>query len=338
MDTVKPTGIVSYCRVSTEKQSTAEHSSLEAQLNIIRNYAAYRRISILSEYSECISGSKPWNQRPELKRLLEEISPNTLLVVANMSRLTRSVKDILNIIEILDSKKCYFLELSTGVDTMSQHNRLIINILTSFNQFEREQSNSRTKKVMNYLSEEGKLKPKPPYGYKFVGKRQPYQEVPEEQECINYMKTLVRKNPTITLSQLREKIIDKGFKPPGKSKSWYIQGIRNICERENIPLELFKKDQDKIVQIKPLLQESEEKVINLEGIEYYGDCIKYIKTIVDKNPKITLNQLISILNNKNIPCSSGRKPIWNYTKLRKLCTDNGIEIQTLRPEKKDILD
>src|SRR6201994_2920698 len=79
-------------------------------------------------------------ERPALQRLLAEIAAGRVdtIVVYKIDRLTRSLADFAQIVEILDAKGTSFVSVTQQFNTTISMGRLTLNILLSFAQFERE--------------------------------------------------------------------------------------------------------------------------------------------------------------------------------------------------------
>jgi DNA invertase Pin-like site-specific DNA recombinase len=122
---------IGYARVSTDDQHT------ENQIEQLKK-AGCERI-----YEEHASGGR-WD-RPELQDCLKHIRKGDTLVVWKLDRLTRSLSDLLRILAKVDEAGAGFKSLTESIDTTQPAGRLMMNMLGSFNQFEREIMKERTK-------------------------------------------------------------------------------------------------------------------------------------------------------------------------------------------------
>jgi DNA invertase Pin-like site-specific DNA recombinase len=122
---------IGYARVSTDDQHT------ENQIEPLTK-AGCERI-----YEEHASGGR-WD-RPELQDCLKHIRKGDTLVVWKLDRLTRSLSDLLRILAKVDESGVNFKSLTESIDTTQPAGRLMMNMLGSFNQFEREIIKERTK-------------------------------------------------------------------------------------------------------------------------------------------------------------------------------------------------
>jgi len=116
---------VGYARVSTTEQD------LSAQL------AALKKAGCQRIYSEKRSGAN--GNRDALQRMLKELQAGDIVVVTRLDRLARSVRDLLNILERFGQDDIGFISLrEKHIDTTSAGGRLVLNIMASIAEFERE--------------------------------------------------------------------------------------------------------------------------------------------------------------------------------------------------------
>ena len=82
--------------------------------------------------------------RPALKRMLKEVGPGDIVVVTRLDRLARSVRDLLSILERFGQDNVGFVSLrEKHIDTTSAGGRLVLNIMASIAEFERELISAR---------------------------------------------------------------------------------------------------------------------------------------------------------------------------------------------------
>lgn len=122
---------IGYARVSTDEQHT------ENQIAMLKK-AGCKRI-----FEETASGGR-W-ERPELQDCLKHLREGDVLVVWKLDRLSRSLSDLLRILEKVDKAGASFKSLTETLDTSGPCGRLMMNLLGAFNQFEREIIKERTK-------------------------------------------------------------------------------------------------------------------------------------------------------------------------------------------------
>ncbi|MFM2388467.1 MAG: hypothetical protein RLZZ437_22 [Pseudomonadota bacterium] len=140
--------ILGYARVSTEDQH------LDAQISALEAVGAERI------WSEKVSGAKA--QRPELKDMLKQIRPGDVVTVTKYDRLSRSLQDLLNIVEIIGEKGAGFRSLAEDIDTTTPAGRLVFHVFASIAQFERERISERTKEGLIAARKRGRIGGRPP--------------------------------------------------------------------------------------------------------------------------------------------------------------------------------
>jgi len=97
--------------------------------------------------------------RPELKNMLEFIRENDNLYIESFSRLARSTKDLLELVEyITENKKAHLISLKENIDTSTAAGRMMLAIIGSIYQFERECLLERQKEGIKLAVEAGKYK------------------------------------------------------------------------------------------------------------------------------------------------------------------------------------
>ncbi len=158
---VRKVGLV--VRVSTDMQAANPEGSLVTQLQRLRQQVAYKRDTIGEPWEEAavyelrgVSG-KDSVRSPEFLRLFEDIRAgrvNTIICTA-LSRLCRSLRDFLDLLEVLDEHGVEFCSLKEQFDTTTPHGRLIMTILMALAQFEREQTSERTHDAVVARTERG---------------------------------------------------------------------------------------------------------------------------------------------------------------------------------------
>jgi site-specific DNA recombinase len=148
------TGI--YIRVSTEEQAK-EGFSIRAQDEKLRAYARIKDWNIYNIYiDEGISG-KNIEDRPAVKQLIADIVSGKVknILVYKIDRLTRSTKNLIELIEIFNQHHCAFNSLLESIDTASATGRMFLKIIGIFAEFERENLIERVKLGLERKAKEG---------------------------------------------------------------------------------------------------------------------------------------------------------------------------------------
>lgn len=120
-----------YARVSTEQQN------LDRQLDMLRNYG------VDHIYNEKMTGTK--RNRPELEKLLERLTEGDTVVVESLSRLGRSTKDLIWLMETFNEKGVNLVSLKESIDTTTSTGKLLFTLMSALAQFERDVLADRTR-------------------------------------------------------------------------------------------------------------------------------------------------------------------------------------------------
>lgn len=135
--------LIGYARVSTQEQD----NSVQIE--------ALRKAGCELIFEEKISGGR-WD-RPKLKELLSHLRKGDIVIVWKLDRLSRSLKDLLFLIEQIEGKKSGFRSLTESIDTTTSSGRMMMQMVGVFAEFEREMLKERTKKGLEHARKEGRI-------------------------------------------------------------------------------------------------------------------------------------------------------------------------------------
>jgi DNA invertase Pin-like site-specific DNA recombinase len=128
--------IYGYTRASTNQQDLIQ------QLNTLKEYNCHE---ILTEKMSGVKG-----ERPELIRLKNKIKPGDTVVIECFSRLGRSTKNLIELVEYFRNKDVKLISIKEEFDTYTPHGKLMLTVFQAFSQFERDLIVQRTKEgLMN---------------------------------------------------------------------------------------------------------------------------------------------------------------------------------------------
>jgi len=161
--------MVGYARVSTHEQATTG-ASLDAQKADIQRYCELYRLELVEVICEEGSG-KDLQERPGLQRALAMLGQGAEgIVITKLDRLTRSVRDLATLLEryfdagrSLDTP-AILASVGEQIDTRSPAGRLMLHILASVSQWEREVIGERTKRGLAQRKAEGVVLGRPRFG------------------------------------------------------------------------------------------------------------------------------------------------------------------------------
>jgi DNA invertase Pin-like site-specific DNA recombinase len=182
------TRTVAYIRVSTDKQAD-RGVSLEAQDAKVRAYAELYGLDLVDVIVDAGESAKSL-ERPGLQRALGMLKAGAAeaLLVVKLDRLTRSVRDLGELVERYFSKAA-LLSVSEQVDTRTPAGRLVLNVLGAVSQWEREAIGERTAAAMAHKASRGEyIGGEAPFGYRVIDGRR--LEHGEEQAIIREARAL----------------------------------------------------------------------------------------------------------------------------------------------------
>lgn len=117
-----------YTRVSTASQDA------QLQLDALVDSGVQKR----DVFSDVTSGSRAAIERPGMKRLMDYVEPGDTVVVWRIDRLGRSLIDVLNTVNLLRDKGVKIRSLSDGIDPETTSGRLMLGMLATLAEYERE--------------------------------------------------------------------------------------------------------------------------------------------------------------------------------------------------------
>jgi DNA invertase Pin-like site-specific DNA recombinase len=156
--------LIGYARISTSEQDTK------------MQVAALQSAGCELIFREKASGGR-W-ERPELHKLLSQLRKGDVLVVWKLDRLSRSLRDVLTIMERLQEKKAGFRSLTEAVDTTTPAGRMMMQMVGAFAEFERAMLKQRTKAGLDAARKEGR-----------IGGRRPKLKPHQQQEIMRLVRT-----------------------------------------------------------------------------------------------------------------------------------------------------
>lgn len=156
---------IGYVRVSTEKQADFG-VSLEAQSEKVRAMAVVQDAELVEVIVDAGESAKSLN-RPGMERLLSLVDSRAVdtVIIAKLDRLTRSVKDLAELLERFTRRGVSLVSVADSLDTRSAAGRLVLNIMVSVSQWEREAIGERTRDAMHHKRANGERVGTVPFGY-----------------------------------------------------------------------------------------------------------------------------------------------------------------------------
>ncbi len=162
--------VIGYARVSTRDQAESG-VSLASQRQKIEAYATMHDLDLI-EIIEDAGHSAKTLDRPGMARLLKLIGRKavSVVVVAKLDRITRSVRDLGDLVELFKRSGVEFASVADHIDTSTAAGRLVLNVMGSVSQWEREAIGERTSDALAVMRANGqRISRHPPYGYRDNG-------------------------------------------------------------------------------------------------------------------------------------------------------------------------
>ena len=225
---------VGYVRVSTEQQAT-EGVSLEAQQVRIRAHCVSQDIELIDIVIDDGFSAKSL-ERPGIKRALAMLASNqaNAIVVVKLDRLTRSVKDLGYLCDsyFREGLPYSLLSVSDSIDTRSASGKLMLNVLMSVAQWEREAISERTQEAMDELKRRGVRMGGAPYGWQYTKEpdehgRRNIVIHPGEQKIILRICAMHREG--LSVLDIAKRLTADGVRPRGEE--WERPTLYRILER-----------------------------------------------------------------------------------------------------------
>ena len=133
---------IGYIRVSTEHQETARQQEIMCDYQVDRIF------------SEKISGAN--KDRPQLRAMLDYVREGDTLYIESISRLGRSTKDLLNIIDALTENGVTLISHKENIDTDTPTGKFMLTVFAALSQLEREQLKQRQREGIEIAKTQGK--------------------------------------------------------------------------------------------------------------------------------------------------------------------------------------
>lgn len=166
-----------YCRVSSDERLDQSFNSIDAQREAGAAFVESQRAEgweLVPEAYEDAGFSGGNMNRPALKRLLTDIKTGkvNMIVVYKIDRLSRSLANFVHMVELFDKHQVSFSSVTQQINSSTSMGRLMLNVLLSFAQFEREVTSERIRDKIKAAKRKGIWMGGPvPLGYKVVDRK-----------------------------------------------------------------------------------------------------------------------------------------------------------------------
>jgi site-specific DNA recombinase len=179
---MKDRSCVGYVRVSTEEQALGG-VSIVAQEERIRGFAIATERTLESIVVDAGESAKNL-RRPGAKSLIDGVISGRIstVVIVKLDRLTRSVRDLADLLDLFERKNVALASVNENLDTSTAGGRLMLNLLVSVSQWEREAIGERTAFALAHKRLHRQVYGHVPFGYRKVGSN--ILQDPDEQAAI----------------------------------------------------------------------------------------------------------------------------------------------------------
>jgi DNA invertase Pin-like site-specific DNA recombinase len=228
--------LLGYSRVSTSDQGKG--TSPESQEQIIRGFAMAKGFSQFDTavyFDEGVSASIPLRNRPNGKRLLEDVKPGDTIVAAKLDRMFRSASDAINMVEIFREKNIKLVLFDLGSEPVAESalGQCFFTITAAIAQMERTIIKERTmngKKAKK--AKGGHIGGKTPYGCKVIGSGREARLEPAETEqlVLSTVKELLSKAAGISIAETTRVLTEQGLMARN-GKPFFPMQIKRIMDQ-----------------------------------------------------------------------------------------------------------
>ena len=206
---------IGYLRVSTRAQAE-QGLSLEAQQTRIEAQAIIDDLTIISVIEDPAASARSMN-RPGLHTVINAVQAGRtdVVLVADLSRFTRSIVDLGRMLEILENAPrasggtgVTLISATDHFDTHTAQGRFARNLMVLYSEFEREMISERTQRIMDDLQAQGKSTGNPPRGY---GVDHHGYLVPDAKERHILEIAEAMRNEGLTYAEIADRLTDMGY-------------------------------------------------------------------------------------------------------------------------------
>lgn len=220
---------VAYCRVSTVGQRD-EGVSLDMQRDRIATWCIANACEMNTCFVEVMSGGRADNRAELQKAIAAACRLRGVMVVYSLSRLARSVKDTIAIAERLERCGANLVSLSERIDTTSALGKMVFRLLSTLNEFERDQLAERTACAMAHLRKANRrISSRIPLGYDLAPDRNTLLINSNEQRIVAQI--CAWRSQGMTMVAIAEKLDERGI-PTKIGGKWCPSSVRGILERQ----------------------------------------------------------------------------------------------------------
>lgn len=221
--------VILYSRVSTREQAESG-ISLEAQRAKLEAYASLYDLEVVEVIEDAGESAKSL-KRPGLQRALDMLRKGEAegLAVVKLDRLTRSVGDWQTLIDDHFGSRSQLFSIADSIDTRTAAGRMVLNILLSVAQWEREAIGERTRDALQHKIANGERVGKVRFGYDLGDDGKTLEPNQQEQDAIAWMQQL--RQDGLTLRQIAAALTDANIATKEGRNEWKHTAVSGILKR-----------------------------------------------------------------------------------------------------------
>ena len=210
-----------YIRVSTQEQAN-EGYSIGAQKERLIAYCAAQGWNDFKFYIDEGISAKDMN-RPELQRLLDDVKNRriSMILVYRLDRFTRRVKDLYEMLEMLEKHNCSFKSATELYDTSNAMGRMFIGLVALLAQWETENLSERIKVALEQKVSDGERVGAIPYGF----------DLTEDEKLIKNEKSkVVYDMIEKTFNGMSATQLANYLNKTNDDRTWHVKGVLRILK------------------------------------------------------------------------------------------------------------
>ena len=219
--------VIAYVRVSTDRQAETG-LGLEAQRAKVAAYCALHDAELV-RLCEDAGASASTLDRPALAEALAELAAGRAdaLLVLKLDRLTRSTRDLGDLLDRSQREGWALLSVSESLDTSTAAGRLVVGVLGAVAQWEREAIGERTRAALAVKKARGERVGAVPYGYRLAADGVALEVEPAEAEVLTVAREL--RAAGLSLRAVGAELNARGMAPRGGG-AWHPQAVARLIE------------------------------------------------------------------------------------------------------------
>lgn len=219
--------VIGYVRVSSEIQKR-KNNSIPLQKKKIKEYCSLNDFDLIDVYEDDGVSGMSIDKRNGFKSMVEFMKENKIdgIVVWSLSRLGRKMKDVVEFMDFLKSNNIGFFSIKENLSNDDKIGSLIMNILSSINEFEVEVIRERIKDVKRNKKENREVYGRMMYGYDNINGKMI--ENKEEKRIIRRVKNF--RSRGWSWRKISNRLNDEGIKSK-EDKIWYDGSLYNMMRK-----------------------------------------------------------------------------------------------------------